>query len=149
MCDMLGNHYFRINKFSLAQEEFEKVIKKNPLNNTVKKKLIICYTQTDYVEKALDMLIEVLKDDIYKIIKTDQAEENCPCAELISNTYEKLKNEYTEKNIIILSILLLFCDVKKSYKNFMLLKQDKADAKISSIINIIENKASSEIQLIN
>jgi len=149
MCDMLGNHYFRIKQFSLAQEEFENVIEKNPLNNTIKKKLIICYTQTNNIDKALDMLTEVLNDDINTIIRTDQAEENCPCTELISETYEKLKNDYTEKNKTILSILLLFCDVKKSYKNFKLLNKDKVDAKINSIINIIENKASNEIQLIN
>ena len=52
MSEMLGNQYFLARTFDKALMQFERVIDKEPENEKVKKKLIICYCEVGKVEKA-------------------------------------------------------------------------------------------------
>lgn len=115
MSEMLGNQYFMVRKFAEAESEYEKVLVKDPHNNNVGKKLILCYTQTGKLEKAKNLLREIVKDDISVIVNTDLVSDDCPCAELIEkidNTSE-IEIPYLLK-IEILAILWLFCNIDKS-----------------------------------
>jgi len=73
MSEMLGNQYFLARTFDKALVQFEEVIKKEPENEKVKKKLIICYCEVEdsclYFSKALqqqptDELIKSIFDII-------------------------------------------------------------------------------------
>lgn len=61
MSEMLGNQYFLSRNFSKAKEAYEKVLFSEPQNDFIKKRLIICYTQTGEINKAFDLFFEIVK----------------------------------------------------------------------------------------
>jgi pentatricopeptide repeat protein len=115
MSEMLGNFYFHQRKFLSAQEQLESSLQSNP-SDLIKKKLIICYTQSGSLDKAIEMLYELIRRDINLIVNTNNKEENCPCSELIYEIENnpKFSNEDYNQNLV-LGILWLYCNVKRSY----------------------------------
>lgn len=119
MNEMLANYQFLVRNYQNAVTELIDVVSKNPLNKKARKKLIICFTQTNQLGKALDLFVKLINEDMDFVMNTNPGVEDCPCPELVT----KLENGeikridkyelYTE-----LGILWLYCNTEKSLKNF-------------------------------
>jgi len=139
MSEMLGNQYFLARTFDKALVQFEEVIKKEPENEKVKKKLIICYCEVGKVDRALNLFKSVIQTNINLIAKTDIIDEDCPCPDLIKRLkwYEQITNSSFDFNCIV-GILNLYCDVEDSCLYFSkALQQQPTDELIKSIFDII------------
>lgn len=140
--EMLGNQYFLAKKYASAASNFIQTLLENPQNKSVRKKLIICYTQTGDINKALDVFMELIKEDMDFVTNTDLKEDACPCPELIVKYGTVLPYENNSTDLrIMLSILWLYCDAEKSYEFFKsLLDENIENEKISSVVEILENR---------
>ena len=119
MNEMLANYQFLVRNYQNAVNELIDVVANNPLNKKARKKLIICFTQTEQLDKALDLFINLIHEDVDFIINTNPDLEDCPCPELVT----KLENGEIERTskyelFIELGILWLYCSPKKSLENF-------------------------------
>jgi len=141
MFEMLGNQLFLVRNYSRALEMLENGLWKDPKNKYIRRKLIICYTQTGEIDKALDNFLWLIKKDIHFIIDIDPVADDCPCSELVFDTEAKFKENPESLNLQIISgILWLYCDVKRSIKHFhMAHSLDPSNPKIKSAITIIES----------
>jgi pentatricopeptide repeat protein len=142
MSEMLGNQYFLSRNFSKAKDVYEKIALAEPENYFVKKRLIICYTQTGEINKAFDLFYEIVKKDIEIISGTDIKADDCPCPELI-NRYG-IKNpieECSHDAKLMMGMLWLYCDSKVAFEFFEnLSSEENADNRINEVKKIIENK---------
>ncbi|MFN3871848.1 MAG: tetratricopeptide repeat protein [Ignavibacterium sp.] len=142
MSEMLGNQYFLTRNFSKAKEAYEKVLESEPNNDYLKKRLIICYTQTGEIKKAFEFFYEIVKKDIELITKTDIVADDCPCPELISR-YGNIKpnDECSYDSKLMLGILWLYCNTEKSFEFFEnLANEETSGSKIKEIRNLIKQK---------
>lgn len=116
---MLANHYFLVRNFISAKSIFESIFKKDPTNKSIKKKLTICYITSGEIDKALELFLIQIKDDIDFIINTDIKADDCPCPELISEieNQEILFNNEFDRTAA-LGILWLYCSLEKSIEFF-------------------------------
>lgn len=141
MSEMLGNQFFMARNYPAAQKELEEVCLKEPNNIPAKKKLLLCYTQTGKLKEAISLFYELISDNIEYLIQTDPIKDDCPCVELI----EKIEKYYHPDNfspehILILGIIWLYCDEKKSLEYFYKLSEVEPSNKVvSSAINYIED----------
>ena len=139
MSEMLGNQYFLGRNYSTALIEFEKCIIENPTDKAIRRKLIICYTQTNNLDKSLVTFYNLISEDIKFVMDADPLRDDCPCAELIKSIDSSSYTIYENK--LVNGILWLFCDSKTSLEYFMEAKEIKPNNKfISQIINIIQNQ---------
>lgn len=148
MSEMLANQYFLVRNFISAKSLYENILEKDPLNKSVKKKLTICYVTTGEIDKALDVFLSLIKEDIDFVINTDIKSEDCPCPELISQieNQEKLFNDEKDK-ITALGILWLYCSLDNSFEYFKKAELNNPDDKrISEIKAILTNKLVSDKQ---
>lgn len=122
MSEMLGNQYFLARKFCEALNELEEAFLKDPHNNSVKKKLIICYIKTNQIDRAFSHFIELCEDDINFIINTDPILDDCPCPDIIYELENAIDSDNVDKKYLSLGMLWLFCDVNKSEKYFSLIQ---------------------------
>lgn len=138
---MLGNQYFMTRNYYGAQKELEEVLLKYPDNNLVKKKVIVCYTQTGKVGEAFHYFLELVKENIDLIVKTDPIRDDCPCPELIeklNSIGNNIADEYNSN--LIMGILWLYCDVKKSAQYFNKLKElDSQNLQIDFVLTALNN----------
>ncbi len=140
MSEMLGNHYFLARKYLLATKELEEALKKQPQNKAIRRKLVICNAQCGELERALDLLISLLEEDIEFITKSDPIFDDCPCPEL---AYELESQVDSDKKLatsnLKLGIFWLYCEIDKSIYYFNEYKKIKSDnpfvIKILSILN--------------
>lgn len=142
MSEMLGNQYFLSRNFSKAKEAYEKVLESEPENDFIKKRLIICHTQTGEIKKAFELFYEVVKRNIELITKTDIVADDCPCPELISR-YGNIKpdEECSYDSKLMLGILWLYCSIEKSFEFFdALAAEEDSDIKIKEIRDLIKEK---------
>ena len=140
--EMLGNQYFLARKYASAAGNFQQTLLDDPQNKSVRKKLIVCYTQTGEIRKALEVFKELVKEDVDFIINTDIKEDACPCSDLIQKYGNVLPYDSNSVDVrIMLGILWLYCDTEKSNEFFKsLLDENVENEKISSIVKIIENR---------
>ena len=68
MSEMLGNQYFLARKYSLAAEQLEKALFNDPGSKGIRRKLVVCYTQTGDIDKALQLFLSLIKEDIDFVI---------------------------------------------------------------------------------
>ncbi len=144
MSEMLGNQYFLSRNFFKAQEAYEKVLEAEPQNDYVKKRLIVCFTQTGKILKAFDLFFDIVKKDIEIITSTDLVADDCPCPELIRK-YENVKpnSECSRDAKLMLGMLWLYCNTQTSLEFFdNILSEEKTDSRIVEIRNIIKEKIS-------
>lgn len=142
MSEMLGNQYFLSRNYLKAKEAYEKVLEFYPENDFIKKRLIICYTQTGEINKAFDLFYEIVKKDIEVITKTDIVGDDCPCPELISK-YGNIKpaGECSHDSKLMLGILWLFCNTNKSYEFFdNLANEEGSNYKINEVRNLLKER---------
>lgn len=119
MNEMLANYQFLVRNYQNAVNELIDVVANNPLNKKARKKLIICFTQTNQLSKALELFVSLINEDLDFVINTNPEVEDCPCPELVT----KLENgeiERTDKYelFIELGILWLYCSPQKSLVKF-------------------------------
>lgn len=137
---MLGNQFFMARNYPAAQKELEEVYLKEPKNISVKKKLLICYTQTGKLKEAINLFFELIKENIEYILNTDPIKDDCPCPELIEKIEKHfhVENSNTE-HLLILAIIWLYCDEQKSLEYFYKLQEvDPSNSIASYAINCIE-----------
>lgn len=140
MSEMLGNQFFMARNYPAAQKELEEVYLKEPHNISVKKKLVLCYTQTGKLKEAIKLFSEIINENIELILDTDPSRDDCPCSELIA----KIEKQYHPENsssehLLILAIIWLYCDENKSLEYFYKLKKlEPSNEVVSSAIKCIE-----------
>ncbi|MCF8239965.1 MAG: tetratricopeptide repeat protein [Melioribacteraceae bacterium] len=119
MSEMLGNQYFMARKYADAELELEPVLMENSDNNSTKRKLIICYTQTGKIDKALNLFFELVTNDIDFITSADPVLDDCPCPELVSEI-EKIEELNTDSfdYHVLFGMIWLYCDADKSLYYF-------------------------------
>jgi pentatricopeptide repeat protein len=141
MKEMLGNQFFMARNYPAAQKEFEEVYLTKPGNISVKKKLLVCYTQTGKLKEAIKLFCEIINEDIEIILKTDPVKEDCPCPELIEKIEKQIYPGNENKELLfVLAIIWLYCDESKSLQYFSKLHEiDPKDDIVSSAIQIIGN----------
>ena len=137
---MLANYHFIIGNYCTAIPELEVELSKNPSNYINKKKLIICYTQSNKLSKAIKHFIELLQEDINLIIDTDVEYEDCPCPDLIAMLENGTIQREGDLNLFVeLGILWLYCDRDESVKYFLRAqKLDPSDKLINKILNLLQ-----------
>ena len=140
MSEMLGNQYFLSRNYSRAAVTFSRVYSKNPKNFSVRKKLIICFTQTGELSKAFDFFYALVKENIEYLTNTDPVADDCPCSELADKYGMVLPYEENSSDLkLLLGILWLYCDAKKSlefFKQLILIQPE--EKRYSEIIFQIE-----------
>ncbi len=142
---MLGNKYFLARKYKNAAENFKHTLQTDPINKSVRKKLIICYTQIGQIQKAFENFYMLVKEDLNFIIETDIVADDCPCPELIEkygNVLPYEKDSFDMK--LMLAMLWLYCDAKKSLDFFKrILVEKQVDSRIKEVVSSIERKIKS------
>jgi tetratricopeptide (TPR) repeat protein len=139
MNEMLGNQYFLARNYSRAYEEFEKALSSNPGNIKIKKKLVVCYTQTGKIVKAKELFFDLISKNINTIIDTDPLIDDCPCPDLIARLENDLSiNEDSYEYRVALGIIWLYCDAGNSLQYFIeARKLNPNDSILEQIVNVL------------
>ena len=116
MSEMLGNQYFMARNYKEAVRALEPVYLKDSSNKSVRRKLIIAYTQTGKLRKALDLFISLVQEDVEFIINADPIFDDCPCSEIEKQLIYSPKDNRSPDINIYNGILWLYCDPKISVK---------------------------------
>jgi len=121
MSEMLGNQYFLARKYSLAADELEKALSKNPPHKGIRRKLIICEIQKGDIKRALDLFVSLVEEDVAFIIDADPILDDCPCPELVYDMEEQFSDNKSSLDYHLkLAMIWLYCDVNKSMHYFNL-----------------------------
>lgn len=138
----MGNYLFLIRNFSSAKEELEKLFRESAPDLLSLKKLIICYTQTEQLNEALEIAHSLLKENYDSILISDPEREDCPCMNLIEKLECGNLKRISRYNMLVeLGILWLFCDDEKSLNRFEeALSLNSSDVRINQIISILKTK---------
>jgi pentatricopeptide repeat protein len=140
MSEMLGNHYFQVRKYLLAEQVYEKLPSKELSNTIILKKLIICYTQTNKLEKALKLFLQLIENDL-AVFGVEMNADDCPCNELIFSIESgetKYLNDF--QRYTSLGILWMFCSCKTSLNYFKMTIDESPDNEtVKKILQLIKN----------
>ena len=142
MSEMLGNQYFLARNYARAASELFEALKSDARNKSIRRKLIICYTQIDEIRKALDTFISLIKEDLEFVIKTDPISDDCPCPELVFDMEQKLENNHKSMDFnLILGMLWLYCNEEKSAYYFnRVLQMDPDYTKVKIILTLLNSR---------
>jgi len=146
MSEMLGNQYFLSRTFDKATGHFEQVLKQDPDNQNVQKKLVICYCETGHVRDALNQFEKIIFNNIELIALTDIVSEDCPCPEIVDRMkwYEQVAENSFDYNLI-LGMLNLYCNIEDSLIAFSRAIDIKPeDHRIKKIYDKINSYATNE-----
>jgi tetratricopeptide (TPR) repeat protein len=140
--EMLGNKYFLARNYEGAAANFQYTLKTDPINKSVRKKLIICYTQIGQIQKAFESFYKLVKEDINFIIETDLVADDCPCVELTDKYGNILPYENESYDLkLMLGMLWLYCNAEKSFDFFKrIIVENPGDSRIKEIASLIEGK---------
>ena len=140
--EMLGNKYFLARNYENAAVNFQTILVDDPINKSVRKKLIICYTQIGQIQKAFENFYQLVKEDIDFIIETDPVADDCPCVELTDKYGSVLPYENESKDLkLMLAMLWLYCSPEKSLEFFKRILIEKPnDIRIAEVASLIEAK---------
>jgi len=119
MSEMLGNQLFMARDYLKASRQLSAVLKVEPENRKVQKKLIICYSQIGDMSLSLELFYDLIRKDPYFIIDTDLYNEDCPCPDII----ERMKKDKGENGMSVeyhnvLGTLYLYCNIDESVSWF-------------------------------
>jgi len=147
--EMLGNKYFLARNYEGAAANFQYTLKTDPINKSVRKKLIICYTQIGQIQKAFENFYMLAKENINFIMETDIVADDCPCPELIEkygNVLPYEKDSFDMK--LMLAMLWLYCNAAKSLEFFKrIILENPGDSRIKEIASLIEENIKSTNKL--
>lgn len=147
MSEMLGNHYFISRNFFFAEKIYEKLSIYHSSNPNVLKNLIICYTQTHKVAKALQYLLVLMAKDISIILENNRNDEDCPCNDLIFKIEnEEIKYSTEEEKYTALAILWIYCNHKTSLNYFqMAFNENPQNKNLIKMISFIKELSKQNI----
>lgn len=147
MSEMLGNHYFQLRNFTLAEQNYEQLSSNELADLKVLKKLIICRTQTHKLEQALQLLLFLIESNISTIINISRIEDECPCNDLIYQIEcGEIKYLTDRETFIALGILWLYCNYQTSINYFkMALNEDKSNELLKKVLKHIMNYSNQNI----
>ena len=139
MDEMLGNHYFLVRNYARAADLLEKALRSDHKNKAIRRKLIICFSETGHVDKALTVFLSLIKEDINFIINTDPVDDDCPCPELVFDMEHWNVNTHQSLDAtVVLGMLWLFCNLHKSFEYFtQAANMDKNDKMIKSVLALL------------
>jgi len=142
MSEMLGNQYFLARNYSGAAKELEKALLKDPRNKYIRRKLIVCYTQIGHIQRAMDVFLSLIKEDVDFIINTDPVDDDCPCAELVYDAERFFPNNKQSVDYhLMMGMLWLYCDAKKSLFYFKKAQElDPENSRLKSVISILDSR---------
>lgn len=148
MSEMLGNHYFQLRKYMLAEQTYESLSSQELSSLKIQKKMIICYTQTKKLQKAFNLFTQMIENDIEAFIKSNLNADDCPCNDLIFRIESgAIKYENDLQTFTVLGILWMFCNYKTSLNYFKMAKNESpANELIENTLALIE-KYSNQINL--
>ena len=141
MSEMLGNQYFLARNFEKALQQYEAVLDNAPVDEIIRKKLIICYCEVGNVDAAVALFDQVIHTNIDIIALTDVVSEDCPCPELLERMkwYEKVAANSFDFYCIV-GMLSLYCDLNNSLKYFSTAQKLRPyDQRISRILKTIRS----------
>lgn len=140
MSEMLGNHYFQVRNFMLAEQTYEKLSLNQLSDFKILKKLIICYTQTYKLDKALKTFNLLIEKDINTIIYSNRRDEDCPCDDLILKIENsEVKYSTDEQKYTALAILWMYCNHKTSLNYFQkALDENPRNKSLNKVIRSIK-----------
>jgi pentatricopeptide repeat protein len=146
MSEMLANHYFQNRKFITAAPLLEKALK-NSNDDSLKKKLIICYADTGRISEAFSLFCSLIRTNIKIILDTNTADEDCPCPDLIFQMENSFNSNDLNFTILLqLGMLWLFCDKETSLNYFQKALTIQSDNKeIIDAISIIKKHNQSQM----
>jgi tetratricopeptide (TPR) repeat protein len=146
MSEMLGNRYFLIRDYPRAAGALEKALVKDPANKAIERKLIVCYTQTGEIKKALEIFLSLAYKDLEFIVNTSLFDDDCPCAGLVFEMENMLFNNVNSLEFHLkLAMLWLYCDIEKSLYYFALAQRLAPDNRIiKQIITLLKNHSQKE-----
>ena len=141
MSEMLGNQYFLARRYSDAYYELEAELRKETADRkSISKKLIICYLQTDQIEKAFEMFYSIVTRNVNIITDTNPEKDGCPCPEIIEENLPHLKSNNDFEQKLKMGILWLYCDIKKSIEYFEKINAEERFTKeINKIITVLKS----------
>lgn len=142
MSEMLANQFFMIRDYAGAARTLEIFLKDHPQNKAARRKIIVCYSQTGEVEKAMDCFHSLIREDVDFIIKTDPELDDCPCPEIVDEMEKGLAQQIPSRDTyLILGMLWLYCDIAKSIYYFRLAhNMDRHHKTANSILAIITSR---------
>lgn len=146
MSEMLGNQYFMVRKYCEALAEFEEEYRKGTANKSVRKKLIICFIKTNRIKEAFEIFIKLVDEDLEFIINTDPIFDDCPCPDIIYELENSIETDNRDERKLILGMLWLFCDIKKSIKYFSKLPMNDVIGDLLNKLNKTQNQLNLEIK---
>jgi len=132
MNEMLGNQYFLDRNYIQAQRELEAALVHNPSSVSIKKKLVICHIQTETIDRAVDLFLDVITHDVHSIISTNPIFDNCPCPQLVYEMENSIATTNENQKNLALGMLWLYCDIIPSYRYFMSIT--RPDERVKRII---------------
>jgi pentatricopeptide repeat protein len=146
MDEMLGNHYYLSRNYGRAAELLDKALRVDPKNKPIRRKLIICFAQTGHVDKALEIFLSLVKEDIDFIINTDPVDDDCPCPELVFEMeHGNVNNQESLDTRLVLGMLWLYCNLQKSFDCFIQASTiDENNKMIKSILALLEVRLQQE-----
>lgn len=147
MSEMLGNQYFLSRNYQLAATVYSKVHEEHPENLSVTKRMIICLTQTGEINRAFNLFYELVNEEIRVITETDPVADDCPCGELTEKYGKILPYENNSTDLkLLLGILWLYCDAKKSMEFFeQLSKENPSEGRYKEIVYTIRKHLNNKI----
>ncbi len=150
MSEMLGNQYFMARKYENALKEFEECEARGKANKSMRKKMVICYTQVGKIQKAAEVLRDLVYEDLDFILNTDPVNDDCPCSQLVTEL--EAKSNFTVQSfdyLLALGILWLYCNLDKAIEYLKKAREIKADDNISSILVRLTQKQTEQKKFFN
>ena len=129
-----------------AAKELESALLKVPLSKEIRRKLIICHLQCSNINRALELFVPLIEEDIDFIVNSDPIYDDCPCPELVYDL-EKQSTSYHDLLYydLKLGILWLYCDINKSIHYFRKsATKNPVAKKILSLLNAYQLKCESD-----
>ena len=119
MSEMLGNQYFLARKYTLAEIELGNALAKDPENKGIRRKLIICNMQKGNIDRAIELFVSLVEDDIAFIVNSDPVLDDCPYPELVYDLEAQIDSDKNSLDYNLrLGMLWLYCDIRKSIQCF-------------------------------
>ncbi|RMF59716.1 MAG: tetratricopeptide repeat protein [Calditrichaeota bacterium] len=143
MFEMLGNQFFLVRNYPRAAVMLEKALLRDPQNKLIRRKLIICYTQIGEVQKAFDIFLSLIKEDVDFIINTDPVDDDCPCPELVYNMESRIPENLSSLDFhLVAGMLWLYCDLHRSIEFFRSAHElAPSNPRIKAALAILENRS--------
>ncbi len=147
MTEMLGNQLFMARNYEGALSIFEQCEKEGKADKNMRRKMVVCYTQLGKIQKAAELLLALINEDLEFITTTDPVKDDCPCNELVREFETKLKISTESFDFLVaLGILWLYCDMDKSVYYFQKATRLKSD---NNVVNSILGKLQLESKTVD